>query len=101
MKPRHSLDWFVPVHSTGAAAALQTGRLPDGRRVGIAFTTLAKLRAATGPRQEWMRLTEAALRETLAPLGVTRIQLDPVLVGPDVSSRPSEMPHPGQPAFVH
>ena len=98
MKPRHSLDWFVPVRSTGAAAALQTGRLPDGRRVGIAFTTLVQLRAATGPRQEWMRLTESALREMLAPLGVTRIQLDPVLVGPDVALQAS---YPGQSAFVH
>ena len=77
---------------------MQTGRLPDGRRVGIAFTTLGQLRAATGSRQEWMRLTESALREMLAPLGVTRIQLDPVLVGPDVALQAS---YPGQAAFVH
>ena len=77
---------------------LQTGRLPDGRRVGIAFSTLAQLRAATGPRQEWMRLTEETLREMLAPLGVTRIQLDPVLVGPDVALQAS---YPAEPAFVH
>ena len=57
---------------------MQTGRLPDGLRVGIAFTTLALLRAASGPRQEWMRLREDSLREMLADLGVTRIQLDPV-----------------------
>ena len=102
MKPRHTVDWFVPVHSAGDIAALQTGRLPDGRRVGIAFTTLANLRAASGPRQEWMRLTEEALRETLAPLGVSRIQLDPVLVGPDVSSRPAlQASHPSEPALVH
>ena len=79
---------------------LQTGRLPDGRRVGIAFITLAQLRAASGPRQEWMRLREDTLRELLADLGVTRIQLDPVLVGPDVSSA-SEPSYPGQAAFVH
>jgi len=45
-----------------------------------------------------MRLTESALREMLAPLGVTRIQLDPVLVGPDVALQAS---YPGQSAFVH
>lgn len=96
MKPRHSTDWFVPVHSLGDIAAPQIGRLPDGHRVGIAFTTLANLRIASGPHQEWMRMTEEALRETLAPLGVSRIQLDPVLVGPD--SQPS---YPAEPALVH
>ena len=99
MKPRHPVDWFVPVHSVGDIAAPQTGRMPDGRRVGIAFTTLANLRAASGPGQEWMRLTEEALRETLAPLGVTRIQLDPVLVGAERTAL--EASYPGQPALVH
>ena len=98
MKPRHCLDWFVPVHSVDNIASLQTGHLPDGRRVGIAFTTLAHLRAASRPRQEWMRLTEESLRELLAPLGVTRIQLDPVLVGPDVRLQAS---YPGESALVH
>jgi hypothetical protein len=58
---------------------VQTGRLPDGRRVGIAFSTLAGLRTASGV-QEWMRLSEDALRDLLEPLGITRIQLDPALV---------------------
>ncbi|WP_427895514.1 SAV_915 family protein [Kribbella sp. GL6] len=80
MKPPHTADWFVPVHSVGDIAAPRIGRLPDSSRVGIAFTTLANLRRASGPEQEWMRLTEDALRETLAPLGVIRIQLDPALV---------------------
>jgi hypothetical protein len=46
------------------------------------------LRAATGPRQEWVRLHESALREVLEPFGITVIQLDPVLVGPDVTQTP-------------
>ena len=54
--------------------------------MGIAFSCLELLRAATGPRQDWVRLHEDVLRETLAELGVTVIQFDPVLVGPDVSS---------------
>ncbi|MFI7062572.1 SAV_915 family protein [Kribbella sp. NPDC050124] len=86
MRPRHCAGWFVPVRSTDGIAVLQTGRLPDGPRVGIAFTTLALLRAATGPRQEFVRQSEEALRDLLAPRGITRIQLDPVLVGPDVRS---------------
>jgi hypothetical protein len=52
--------------------------------VGIAFTGLDLLRAACGPRQDWIRLHESALRGMLAPHGVTIIQFDPVLVGPDV-----------------
>ncbi len=86
------------MRSTDDVAALQTGRLPDGPSVGIAFTTLALLRAATGPRQQWIRVSEDALRELLAPLGITRIQLDPVLVGPDVRS---QTPYPRQAAFAH
>lgn len=58
---------------------MQTGRLPDGLRVGIAFSTLAGLQAASGP-QEWMRMTEDALHDLLDPLGIKRIQLDPTLV---------------------
>ena len=52
--------------------------------MGIAFTGLDLLRAACGPRQDWIRLHESALRDMLAPHGVTIIQFDPVLVGPDV-----------------
>ncbi|MFD7157838.1 SAV_915 family protein [Kribbella sp. NPDC059898] len=98
MKPPHTADWFVPVHSIGDIAAPRIGRLPDRSRVGIAFTTLANLRRASGPGQEWMRLTEQALRDTLTPLGITRIQLDPVFVGPDPVLQPS---YPAQPALVH
>lgn len=45
-----------------------------------------------------MRLTEEDLREMLAPLGVIRIQLDPVLVGPDVRLQAA---HPAESALVH
>ncbi|HEY0473541.1 MAG TPA: SAV_915 family protein [Kribbella sp.] len=82
----------MPTRTAGAAdvAAVQVGRRPDGVRVGIAFTSLELLRAASGPRQDWMRLFEDSLRELLAPLGVSVIQFDPVLVGPDIG--PSDLP---------
>ncbi|WP_344840956.1 SAV_915 family protein [Kribbella ginsengisoli] len=78
---------FVPTRSAGAldVAALQWGHRPDGVRVGIAFSSAQLLRAATGPRQEWVRLHESSLREMLAPFGISVIQLDPMLVGPDVA----------------
>jgi hypothetical protein len=79
--PRHSDDWYVPVHPAGGVGCtLQTGHLPDGHRVGIAFTTLTHLRAATTDHQEYLRMTEPALREALLALGITRIQLDPLRV---------------------
>jgi hypothetical protein len=82
-----SVPLFVPTRSTSSASdvlALLSGRRPGGERVGIAFTGLDLLRAACGPRQDWIRLHESALRGMLAPHGVTIIQFDPVLVGPDV-----------------
>lgn len=79
---------FVPTRTAGSvdAVALQIGRRPDGARVGIAFSSLELLREATGPRQDWLRMHEDDLRELLAQVGVEVIQLDPVLVGPDVSA---------------
>jgi hypothetical protein len=80
-----SVPLFVPTRSTSDSdvLALLWGRRPGGERVGIAFTGLDLLRAACGPRQDWIRLHEPALRGMLAPHGVTIIQFDPVLVGPD------------------
>ena len=70
----------VPVHTRSGMASLWCGRLPTGERVGIAFTTEARLARAMGAGQPWIHLSEQALKETLAPLGVTLIQVDPGLV---------------------
>ena len=86
MSTRHSDDWFVPVRSHDDIATLHTGRLPNGLRVGIAFTSLAGLHAAIGPRQQWLRMSADALHDLLAPLGITRIQLDPALVAVPVTA---------------
>ncbi|MGW7686085.1 SAV_915 family protein [Kribbella sp. NPDC054772] len=83
MSTRHCVDLFVPVRCLGEIATVQTGRLPDGVRVGIAFRTLTGLRAACGV-QEWMRMSETALRDLLGPLGIRRIQLDPTTVATPV-----------------
>ncbi|MEV8372705.1 SAV_915 family protein [Kribbella sp. NPDC056861] len=88
-----SVPLFVPTRVAGApdVAAPQWGRRPDGVRVGIAFSSAELLRAATGPRQEWVRLHESELRELLAAYGIGVIQLDPVLVGPEVAVRAPEL----------
>lgn len=64
--------------------------------MGIAFTGLDLLRAACGPQQDWIRLHESALRDMLAPHGVTIIQFDPVLVGPDVGQPVEPVDAPAQ-----
>jgi hypothetical protein len=77
---------FVPVRrSTVGAVIPLTARLPQGPRVGIAFTSLEAMRAASRPGQDWVRLAEAVLRGLLGPLGISRIQVDPVLIVADLS----------------
>ncbi|MFY1594766.1 SAV_915 family protein [Micromonospora sp. WMMD737] len=62
------------------ALTVRTARLPDGQRVGLAFSSSQQLAGAMGPEQEWTLLCESALRTMLRPLGITRIQVDPLLV---------------------
>lgn len=56
------------------------GRLRSGERVGIAFTRLALLTAVMGVDQLWVRIDAAAMRAMLAPLGIDRIQFDPLII---------------------
>ncbi|WP_433315483.1 SAV_915 family protein [Micromonospora sp. CA-269861] len=63
---------------------VRTGRSPQGQRVGIAFTRPELLVAAMGADQPWEELCESALRGMLRPLGIDRIQVDPLLVAPPV-----------------
>jgi hypothetical protein len=77
---------FIPVRRSAAGTVTPlTARLPEGPRVGIAFTSLEALQAAARPAQDWIRLAEAALRGLLAPLGIVRIQIDPVLIVADLA----------------
>ena len=98
--------YCVPAHAAAGAEALvvQTGRLPRGQKVGIAFTGPERLAAAMGHRQRWIWLSESALRSMLRPLGVRRIQVDPLLVGPSLgefSGRPAaEIPATAMPGLV-
>lgn len=95
-----SHTYCVPVRAVNDTAALvvQTGRLPRGQRVGIAFTEPERLAAAMGHGQRWTRLSASALRAMLTPMGVQVIQLDPILVGPaigeSVARRAIEAPAP-------
>jgi hypothetical protein len=70
----------VPVHAGPGMASLRCGRLPGGERVGIAFTSQGRLAEVMGAGQPWIRLSAPAMRDMLAPLGVTRIQVDPGVI---------------------
>lgn len=70
----------VPVQAGPGMVCLRCGRLPSGERVGIAFTSQARLARAMGAGQAWILLSAQAMREMLAPLGVTRIQVDPGMI---------------------
>ncbi|MEV0726590.1 SAV_915 family protein [Micromonospora purpureochromogenes] len=93
----------VPVHTLPGRqlGTVRTGRTPQGQRVGIAFTRPDLLASAMGAEQPWVKLCESALRSMLRPLGIDRIQVDPLLVAPAVSI-PSTVPVPyrGAPALV-
>jgi len=70
----------VPVHAGSWMVSLRCGRLPSGERVGIAFTAEASLARAMGADQPWIYMSAEAMRDMLAPLGVTRIQVDPGVI---------------------
>lgn len=72
--------YFVPVQASNAGTlALRTGRLRSGERVGLAFTSEDSFRLTMGPAGRWARLDGQALKDMLAPLGVERFWVDPVL----------------------
>ncbi|MGI8329297.1 SAV_915 family protein [Actinomadura scrupuli] len=88
---------FVPVRRSAAGTVTPlTARLPEGPRVGIAFTSREALQAAARPAQDWIRLAEDALRGLLVPLGIARIQVDPVLIVADLAqtARVRNVPRP-------
>ncbi|MGK5738048.1 SAV_915 family protein [Micromonospora sp. URMC 103] len=91
--------YLVPVRTAPGRDSLtvRTGRLPQGERVGLAFTAPERLAAAMGDDQPWIRLCESALRSMLRPLGIERIQVDPLLVAPPVRPEPRQAPVPRQP----
>jgi hypothetical protein len=70
----------VPVRTGTGTLSVRSGRLPTGEHVGIAFTSEARLVEVMGADQPWIHLNERAIKAMLAPLGVTRIQVDPGLI---------------------
>jgi hypothetical protein len=64
-------------------------RTPLGERTAVAFTGEARLTAALGANQSWIRLGEPALRALAEPLGVTALTVDPPLSAPAAWALPA------------
>ncbi|MER7395912.1 SAV_915 family protein [Streptomyces sp. NPDC000151] len=70
---------YVPVRPGPAGYAARLFRTPLGERTAVGFTTLHQLVTTLGPGQAWIKLSEPALRALTAPLGITRLLLNPAL----------------------
>ncbi len=78
----------VPVRKDAYGfVTLSVCRRPDGTRVGLAFSDVARLRAAMGPAQRHVTLGLSALRTMLGAVGVHVVQLDPGLVARPADAR--------------
>ncbi|MCF3130298.1 SAV_915 family protein [Streptomyces olivochromogenes] len=73
---------FVPVRPGPAGCAARLFRTPLGERTAVGFTSARRLAETLGPDQAWIRLAEPALRALTAPLGVTRVTVDPPFSAP-------------------
>ncbi|WP_329462410.1 SAV_915 family protein [Streptomyces sp. NBC_01431] len=79
---------YVPVR-LGSAGGHQLRFLRDelGVRTAVGFTSPDRLNAVLGGDQAWIRLAEPALKALSAPLGVTRVTVDPLLSPPAAQRR--------------
>ncbi len=88
--PDSAQQLFVPIKATRIAdvASICIARLPEGARTALAFTSIDRLTGAMGGQQPWAVMCEDALRTTLAPIGIARIQVDADYVGPAIGRLP-------------
>jgi hypothetical protein len=73
---------FVPVRPGPAGCAARFFRTPLGTRTAVGFTSRERLAATLGVEQQWIRLSEPALRALAGPLGVTALTVDPPFSAP-------------------
>jgi hypothetical protein len=68
---------YVPVHRCAFSLALRLFRTTAGTRTAAAFTSPLLLTKVLGGDQNWIRLSEPALRSMINDLGVIGIVIDP------------------------
>ncbi|WP_329189977.1 SAV_915 family protein [Actinacidiphila glaucinigra] len=87
---RHRETLYVPVRPGPVGCVARMFRTPLGGRTAVGFTTAERLAETLGPEQQWIPLSESALRSLARPLGVTALTVDPQLAAPAVSDMPEE-----------
>lgn len=73
---------YVPVRPGPAGCSARFFRTPPGERTAVGFTSEKRLTATLGADQNWIRLSESALRALAEPLGVRRLTVDPQFSAP-------------------
>ncbi|MGW1147060.1 SAV_915 family protein [Streptomyces sp. NPDC002454] len=71
---------FVPARTGPGGCTARLFRTPLGERTAVGFTSAARLVEVLGPGTAYVRLAVPALRALVAPVGVRRLTVDPVLV---------------------
>ncbi|MET9255052.1 SAV_915 family protein [Streptomyces sp. NPDC003717] len=77
LEPAPAGPLYVPVRPGPGGHTARLFRTPLGARTAVGFTSAHRLTATLGPGRPWIRLAEPALRALTAPLGVTRLTVDP------------------------
>ncbi|MBS2538931.1 hypothetical protein KGQ20_39910 [Catenulispora sp. NF23] len=86
---------LVPVRPGRCGSiAVRTGRLPDGRRIGLAFTCEAALAAVFGPEQKWIPLNARVARWMFAEAGAEETRVDAIPFVPAPAAGPLATPVP-------
>ncbi|RBQ21907.1 hypothetical protein DP939_04345 [Spongiactinospora rosea] len=78
--------FYVPIRAGRVAAALRLFRTAAGDRTAVAFSSPARLTKVLGHDQNWIRLSEPALRRMLDGLDIAGIVIDPAGCGRTVGS---------------
>jgi hypothetical protein len=68
---------YVPIHQGGFAVSLRLFRTASGKKTSVAFSSPLRLARVLGTDQDWVRLSEPALRSMLQDIGVVGIVIDP------------------------
>lgn len=68
---------FVPVRQGRFSASLRLFRTAAGQKTAVAFTSPLRLARVLGSGQQWVRLSEPALRGMLKDLDAIGVVVDP------------------------
>lgn len=83
-EPPDTCRLYVPLRDAGCGVSLRLFRDRGGERCAVGFTRLESMVELLGPDQQYYRLTARSVRELAGQRDVTRLIVDPVMVGAPV-----------------